>query len=93
MLYYRVKPQFDGHKMWREHDGKITCDGEYLAGELFTVRELSFHRLSVYHFEHMFERVNISKKKVYWAFGKRYPMAEVYNETDFRWRENYEDED
>lgn len=81
MLYYKVKPEMNGKTRWREDiSHKVIADGEFIEGELFTVRELSYYRLSVYAFEHGFEKVNISKKKIYWSFGARFAMAEAEND-------------
>lgn len=60
MIYYRVKPEFDQ---------KRRKDGSFLvAHELYTAHEKS--RLHIP--EAMLEAVNISRKKVYFAFGARF---------------------
>lgn len=81
MLYYKVKPELAGKPRWREDiSRRVVSDGEWVEGELFTVRELSYFRLSVYAFEYGFEKVEISKKKIYWSFGARFAMADAEND-------------
>ena len=78
MLYYRVKPEFNGKRRWKENSrGEVVCDGEYIAHELYTVKELSYHRLSLIAWEKMFEPVHISKKKTYWSFGCRFALDDA----------------
>lgn len=82
MLYYKVKPELAGKPRWREDiSHRVVADGEWIKDELFTVRELSYYRLSVYAFEHGFEKVQISKKKIYWAFGARFSQAEALTDS------------
>ena len=60
MTYYKVKPQFDNY---RRHDGSI-----WVANELYTATELARFKAS----PHMFDRVEVSKRKTYWFFGARF---------------------
>lgn len=60
MVYYRIKKEFDQK---RRKDGQI-----YIAHELYTAHEKS--RLHIP--EEYLETVNISRKKVYFAFGARF---------------------
>ena len=95
MLYYKVKPCMAGRTRWREDlSHRVIADGEYKEGELFTVRELSYYRLSIYAFENGFEKVIVSKKRIYWAHGSRYAREELLEGTtcDICYMEDWFDE-
>ena len=60
MVYYRIKKEFDQK---RRNDGQI-----YIANELYTAHEKSRFHIP----EEYLEAVNISRKKIYFAFGARF---------------------
>lgn len=71
MIYYRVKPEFDNRARYvyiGSSNLKIRQDGILVAHELYTPRERE--RLAV-HDKH-FEKVEISRKSIYWCFGARF---------------------
>lgn len=70
MLYYRVKPQYDNKKRYsRNYHGQVVADGSILiANELYTPCE--FAKLA--NCPAWFEKVNISKKNIYFFFGARF---------------------
>ena len=76
MQYYKVKPQYDNKPRFvyaGNSNLKIRSDGILIADELYTPRE----RERVAMKEEFFERVEISRKKVYWLFGARFENMEV----------------
>ena len=70
MLYYKVLPQYDNKKRYRwNNHGKGVADGSILvANELYTPGE--FRKIA--NCPAWFEKVNISKKKIYFFFGARF---------------------
>lgn len=71
MLYYRVKPQYDNTKcfVYIGHSNlKIKQEGILVGNELYTPKERE--RLAMK--DEYFEKVNISRKKIYWFFGARF---------------------
>ena len=77
MLYYKVKPEYDGRRRWIENDkGQVLVNGEYIGGELYTVRELSYHRLSIIQMDNMFTKINIPRTKTFKCFGARFQMGD-----------------
>lgn len=71
MTYYRVKPEYDNRANYRyvgNSNLKIKRDGILIAHELYTPRERE--RLAVK--DSAFDKVEISRKKVYWFFGARF---------------------
>ena len=71
MRYYRVKPEYD-------------CKHDYFTGyttiknELLTPRERN--RKFRYLTDDVFETVNVSRKKIYWAFGARFALDKGYRD-------------
>lgn len=82
MLYYQVKPEYDQRTRWKETYKGVVADGVYLAGELYTVAELSKYRMSLQLWDNMFREVHIPRTKTYWSFGARYPMREIRDEIE-----------
>ena len=79
MTYYRVKPEYDNRSNYRyvgNSNLKIKRDGILIANELYTPRERE--RLSVK--DCVFDRVEISRKKVYWFFGARFAEMGAVND-------------
>lgn len=70
MTYYRVKPQHDNFRLIRDHK----YHGILIANELYTGKELvKKNILLCYRVEpDFFEKVEISRKKIYWFFGARF---------------------
>lgn len=70
MTYYRVKPQYDNFRLIRDHK----YHGILIANELYTGKELVKKKiLFCYRVEpDFFEKVEISRKKIYWFFGARF---------------------
>lgn len=71
MQYYKVKPQYDNKQrfVYVGHSNlKIRPNGILIAHELYTPKE----RERIAMKEEFFERVEISRKKVYWFFGARF---------------------
>ena len=70
MKYYKVLPQYDNKKRYRwNNHGKGVADGSILvANELYTPCE--FAKLA--NCPAWFEKVNISKKNIYFFFGARF---------------------
>jgi hypothetical protein len=67
MVYYRVKPEYDNVPYNDKHDFLI-------ANELWTEKELTRNRVLFGRkitFD-CFERVEISRRKIYWFFGARF---------------------
>ena len=69
MLYYRVKPQYDNkvRYTWNNH-GQGVSNGILIANELYTPGE--FAKLT--NCPAWFEKVNISKRNIYFFFGARF---------------------
>lgn len=70
MLYYKVLPQYDNKKRYRwNNHGKVVADSSILvANELYTPCE--FAKLA--NCPAWFEKVNISKRNIYFFFGARF---------------------
>ena len=69
MLYYRVKPLYDNKKRycWNNH-GQGVSNGILIANELYTPGEFR----NIANCPAWFEKVNISKKNIYFFFGARF---------------------
>lgn len=70
MLYYRVKPEYDGYSKF-EYVGntyKVKSDSVLVGEELYTPAE----RKKIANADKFFEEVNISQRKTYWFFGARF---------------------
>lgn len=64
MVYYRVKEQFDqAYKNSKVHD-----DNVYIGKELYTEKEVEREKLN----KNYMEKIEVSKRKVYWNFGARF---------------------
>lgn len=78
MIYYKVNPKKDQTPVYRVKGKQLINDGYILVGnELYTGKELTKmfgNRMIKETFEDTFEKVNVSKKKVYWFFGARFEM-------------------
>ena len=69
MLYYKVLPQYDNKKRYRwNNHGQCVSNGILIANELYTPGE--FRKIANY--PAWFEKVNISKKNIYFFFGARF---------------------
>lgn len=70
MLYFRVKPDMDQRARYKyiAAGQKVKQDGILIANELYTPAE----RAKIANADKFFERVEISKKSVYWFFGARF---------------------
>ena len=76
MIYYRVKPEFD-------NCNKDKNFGIFIGNELYTEKELikvkrryyNYYK-TVLNFDRIFERVEISKRRIYWFFGARFEIKE-----------------
>lgn len=69
MLYYRVKPQYDNkvRYTWNNHRQGVS-NGILVANELYTPSE--FRKIA--NCPAWFEKVNISKRNIYFFFGARF---------------------
>ena len=69
MEYYKVLPQYDNKNRYRwNNHGKVVSDGSILvANELYTPCE--FAKLA--NCPAWFEKVNVSKRNIYFFFGAR----------------------
>lgn len=79
MTYYRVKPEYDNRANYRyvgNSNVKIKRDGILIAHELYTPRERE--RIAVK--DSVFDKVEISRKKVYWFFGARFAEMGAVND-------------
>ena len=79
MTYYRVKPEYDNWANYRyvgNSNLKIKKDGILIAHELYTPQERE--RLAVK--DCVFDKVEISRKKVYWFFGARFAEMGAVND-------------
>lgn len=88
MLYYRVKPEYNGIQVLTRVKNNTAWHNKYylIASELYTSAE--FNRLknesvlsgNGLYFERdfmkAFEKVNIKKSKIYWMFGARFQDTE-----------------
>lgn len=70
MLYFRVKPDFDNRPRYKYVGGsyKVKQDGILIANELYTPGE----RQRIANRSEYFEKVEISKRDIYWFFGARF---------------------
>lgn len=83
MKYYQVIQKFDQMNYWKKSKGKTALyfGGFLIGGELYTEKELK--RFTEVRFanhlriEQMVQPVEVSRKKVFWAFGARFIDAEV----------------
>lgn len=74
MLYYRVKAEHDGYPRYRyEKSGQIVVDGNLVGEELYTPAE----RKKIANNDRFFEKVHISRRKIYWFFGARFEYLGV----------------
>lgn len=69
MLYYKVKPQYDNkvRYTWNNHRQGVP-NGILIGNELYTPGEFK----KIANCPEWFEKVEISKKCVYWFFGARF---------------------
>jgi hypothetical protein len=72
MIYYRVKPEYDGRTIYkRSKQGDCYIPSGYFVGnELFTPKE----RKEITAKDFLFDRVEISRKRIGWLFGARFPL-------------------
>lgn len=73
MVYYRVQPYMDNFTRWKAVPGHPGCkqiDGFWIAHELYTPAEL--RKLGYTEPPEFLERVEISRRKIYWFFGARF---------------------
>lgn len=82
MLYYKVKPDYDGRKRWKETTKGVQQDGTYSTGELYTVSELCSYRMSLQLWDNMFEEVHVPRKRTVMVHGKRYDLKEIRDEIE-----------
>lgn len=71
MVYYRVKKRWDNATRFRyigSSNLRITIDGAFIGGELYTPAERS--RLAAH--DKVFDKVELSSRKTYWCFGARF---------------------
>ena len=69
MLYYSVKPLYDNKKRYRwNNHGQGVSNGILISNELYTPGE--FRKIA--NCPAWFEKVNISKKNIYFFFGARF---------------------
>lgn len=79
MIYYRVKPEYDGKYVHSCPGGKFIM--ELVEGELFTPGELKsiekqlWGHGAIKTLEAYMEKVEISKSRVYFMFGCRFAMT------------------
>jgi hypothetical protein len=73
MLYYRVKPKYDGHPKYVVCCGNIVVDGNLVGEELYTPAE----RKGIVNADKFFEKVNVSQRNTHWFFGARFENPEV----------------
>jgi hypothetical protein len=71
MEYLRVKNKYDNKCIIGSGTGIRIKNGIYIAGELYTVREVSKHNLNA----NFMESVTINPKKTFVMFGARFEMA------------------
>lgn len=71
MMYYKVRPEYDNKPRYTINaKGRIVCDSILVANELYTPSE--FGRIK--NCKECFEKVDISKSRVYFCFGARFEM-------------------
>ena len=69
MLYYKVKSQYDNKVRYTWNNrGQGVSNGILIANELYTPGE--FRKIANY--PAWFEKVNISKRNIYFFFGARF---------------------
>jgi len=68
MKYYKVKPEFDNKKIYKEVNKRKEYAGFYIGNELYTEKEAEKLRLN----QAFLEPIEVSKKKIYWCFGARF---------------------
>jgi hypothetical protein len=75
MLYYRVKPDADQRPLYKytSNGQKVKRDGILIANELYTPSE----RAKIANADKFFDKVEISRKKIYWFFGARFSGVNV----------------
>ena len=73
MIYYKVKPDFDGKRIFKwnsNRDTAKTTDLFLIANELYTQSE----RNKIANADYFFNQVEVKKTKTYWFFGARFAM-------------------
>lgn len=73
MIYYRVKPEYNDKPIYKRSKQGNYCvpSGRYFVGnELFTPKE----REKIAATGVVFDRVEISRKRVGWLFGARFSL-------------------
>lgn len=78
MTYYRVPAHMDNVNRWKAVPNRPGCkqiSGFWIAHELYTPTEL--RKMGYSKPPEFLERVEISRRKIYWFFGARFQMEEV----------------
>lgn len=74
MLYYKVKPEYDNFKLLKLCGNRWEHYGILVGNELLTEKELN--KSGILYMRgvkpEMFEKVEVSRKSVYWCFGARF---------------------
>lgn len=71
MKYLMVKKEYDGFPRYILKNGRIIKNYEFVGGELFTEKQIEkFYKVDY----KMFDEVEVSKRKIYYFFGCRFPL-------------------
>lgn len=69
MIYYKVKEDYDNNpRFYERQDHSLRQDGILVGNELYTESE----RAKIMNGDWMFDKVEVSKKNVYFFFGARF---------------------
>lgn len=80
MIYYNVKPQYQGYARKVSVHGRIRQDGLLVGNELYTEKEME----SIANDRSWFEKVEVSKRNVCWLWGARIaPCSDSWKIEDY----------
>ena len=78
MKYFKVRPQYDNHPIFKRRGNMLTPADFLIGNELYTEREMEklfkTHMIGINH-ARVFEEIHIPKTRTYTMFGARFQIG------------------
>ena len=78
MKYYRVRPEYDNHPIFKRNGNMLTPADVLIGNELYTKKELDklfkTHTIGIIHAP-VFEEIHIPKTRTFTMFGARFQIG------------------